>query len=85
MAVGVARVTADSGAAVDGRGEELRAAGAPVAVNGGDVGDADVEEGADPVRVGGRLEGDGGFVGWVVRAGVDDAVSCGQCDDQLRA
>src|SRR5215475_2556691 len=55
--VGVTQVATDLGSAVDRRGEELRAAGAPVRVDGGDVGDAGVEEGADPVRVGGRLEG----------------------------
>ncbi len=62
VAVGVAHVAADLAAAVDRRGEELRAAGAPLLVGGVDVGDADVEEAGDMSGIRGRLEGDAGLV-----------------------
>src|ERR1700753_4139639 len=62
VAVGVADVGADLGLVDLRLGEEFGAAGAPLLVDGGDVLDADVEEAADPVGVGGRLQGDGRLV-----------------------
>ena len=56
VAVGVAHVAADLDAAVDRRGQKLRAAGAPLFVDGVDVGDADIQEGRDAIGMRWRRE-----------------------------
>jgi hypothetical protein len=53
MPIRIADVAADLGSAVLRRGQELGPARAPLLVDGLDVGDADVEEAARPVGVGG--------------------------------
>src|ERR1700759_1955952 len=80
VAVGIADVAADLRLVLLRRRQELRAAGAPVGVDGLDVGDADVLEGADRVGVGGRREWDGRLV--VVRPPpfVDDDPAVGERD-----
>ena len=42
--VGVAHITADLTATVDRRGQKLRATGAPLRIDGADVGDTDIQE-----------------------------------------
>jgi hypothetical protein len=62
VTVGVTQVAADLRAAIDRFGEELRALGRPVGVYGGDVGNTDIQERADPVQIVRGLERDRGFV-----------------------
>src|SRR5215207_7168560 len=78
MVVGIAEVAADLGAAVLGRGEESGAAGGPGLVHRLDVGDPDVEEGADAVGVGRGLQDDRGLVVGGTAADVDDDPAVGQ-------
>src|SRR5207247_9829538 len=54
VAVGVAHVGADLPTVILGFREELRALGGPIGVRLVDVRDADIQEGARPVRVGWR-------------------------------
>src|SRR6516225_10195774 len=56
VAVGVAQVAAELHAPVCRRGQELSPSCAPLLIDGIDVGDADVEEAADPIWVGRRLK-----------------------------
>jgi hypothetical protein len=55
VAIGVAKIAADLAAAVDRRGQELRSTGAPLFIDGGDVGDTDVQKARDTIRIRGRL------------------------------
>src|SRR3954453_1356640 len=76
--VRIAHVAADLGAPVLRRREELGPARAPLLVHGLDVGHADVEEAADPIRVPRRLERDGGLVLRGAAADVDDDPAVGE-------
>src|SRR5262245_57398374 len=62
MAIGVTHVAADLDAAVYWRRQKRRSPGAPLLIDGADVGDADVQEGRGVIRVRGRLEGHGRLV-----------------------
>src|ERR1700737_4556988 len=63
--VGVAHVTADLAATVDRRGQKLRSAGAPLLIDGTDVGDTDVQEARGVIWIRGRHERHG----WLVVCG----------------
>src|SRR5712692_7201103 len=54
--IGVTHITADLGATVDRRGKKLRSAGAPLLIDGADVGDTDVEEARGVIWIRGRGE-----------------------------
>ena len=56
--VGIAHVTPDLDTAVDWRCQKLRPAGAPLFVNGANVGDTDVQEPRCVIGIRGRLERD---------------------------
>src|SRR5712692_7876181 len=60
--VRVAHITADLAATVDRRGQKLRSAGAPLLIDGADVGDADVQEARGVIWIRGRHERHGGLV-----------------------
>src|SRR5579872_3731220 len=85
VTVGVTQVAADLRATIDRFGEELRALGRPVGVYGGDVGNTDIQERADPVRIVRGLERDRGFVVRGAAAGVDDDPAVGQRHDRRLA
>jgi len=51
VAVGVAHVAADLVATVERRGEKLRSAGAPLLIDGADVGDTDVEKAGGAIGI----------------------------------
>src|SRR5690348_16428494 len=82
VAVRVADVAADLTAAVDRRGQKLGPAPAPRFVYGVDVGDPDIEKGADPVKIGRRLERYRWFVVRRSAADVDDDPPVRQGDDR---
>src|SRR3954453_1681765 len=72
VAVGIAHVATDLGLVVLRRRQELCALGAPLGVDGLDVGDPDVEEAADAIAFGRRLERDRRLVVGRPAAGIDD-------------
>ena len=67
------------------RRQELRTAGAPFGVHGLDVLDPEVEEAADPVRIGRRLQGDRRLVVGRPSAGIDDDPGVGERDNGRRS
>src|SRR5215211_7861541 len=85
VAVRVTHVAADLAAVVLGRGEEHRPFGAPLLVDGLDVGHPEVQEGAGPAGVAGRLQDDVGLVVGRPATDVDDHPAVGQLDDRRLA
>src|ERR1700733_2700636 len=80
MTVGIADVAADLVLVLLRRSQELSTPGAPIGVHRGDVFDPDIEEGADPVKIAWRLQGDRWLVVGRASADVDDDPGVGQRD-----
>src|SRR5439155_18577628 len=80
--VGVAHVTADPAAAADRRGQKLRSAGAPLLIDGGDVGDTDVQEARGVIWIRGRHERYGRLVLCGSPADADGDPAVRQGDDR---
>jgi hypothetical protein len=86
MPVGIADVATLLVRVLVRRCQEFSASGDPFRVHGLDVGDPDVEEAADPVRIGWRLQGDRRLVVGRTSAGIDDNKAVGERDvDRRRA
>src|SRR5436190_18102334 len=82
VAVRIADVAAELRPAVLRRSQELRAARTPLLIDRLNLRDADVEEAADPVGIGRRLEDHGGLVLRRSATQVDDDPAIGQRDDR---
>src|SRR5712692_6934093 len=80
--VGVAHVTADLAATVDRRGQKLRSAGAPLLIDGGDVGDTDVQEARGVIWIRRGHERYGGLVVGRSSADTDGDPAVRQGDDR---
>jgi hypothetical protein len=85
VAVRIADIAADLGLMLSWRRQELGPARAPLGVDGLDVRDPDVEEAADPVGIGWRLEGDGRLVVGGTATDVDDDPAVGERDERRLA
>src|SRR3954452_20663836 len=78
MPVGIADVATDLGLVLLGWSQEVSSPSAPFGVHGVNVSNADVEEAADPVGVGWRLQRDGRLVVGRPATGIDDDPAIGQ-------
>ena len=85
MAVRIADVAADLTLVLLRGRQELGPTRAPLGVDRVDVGDPDIEEAADPVGVGWRLERDGRLVIGGAATDVDDDPAVGKRDERRLA